>query len=302
MGGQPKLAIGEDDDENKKPMPVSLPHCRLNSMPEDVFQMVVGYVQKYFTCYDSDRQGLLGAYNPKVTFSLCLNMSNAVGNRCFRFEDCAIKDNRNLKRIRGNDGYHYDKRAKLLHIGYIDTVNFLCKLPPSEHEPSSFKLDNCFFSNNLITFSLSGVFKEGKATDKVRPLRSFHRIFACIPDVNCQMTIVNEQFIMCNVSDYQYRTYFAQKQSAQTMTSQSETASSSSLNSNVDVISSKPVAPELVGLNEQQVLMVQEFSVKSRLNFEWSKHCLEHSKWNFDEAAQAFMQFKESIPKEAYLV
>ena len=30
--------------------------------------------------------------------------------------------------------------------------------------------------------------------------------------------------------------------------------------------------------------------------------CLDHSKWIFDDAANAFMQFKESIPKEAYLV
>ena len=34
----------------------------------------------------------------------------------------------------------------------------------------------------MITFSLSGVFREGKKTDKVRPLRSFHRVFVCIPD------------------------------------------------------------------------------------------------------------------------
>jgi hypothetical protein len=36
----------------------------------------------------------------------------------------------------------------------------------------------------MITFSLSGVFKEGKHSDKVRPLRSFHRVFVCIPDTS----------------------------------------------------------------------------------------------------------------------
>jgi hypothetical protein len=117
-----------------------------------------------------------------------------------------------------------DKRFKLLHQGRIDTVNVLRKLPATEHEPSSFKLDHVFFSvsleNNrlqskskltvwlvsifrfwlienqpnshstidlkphMITFSVVGTFKEGKPTDKVRPIRSFERIFICIPDAN----------------------------------------------------------------------------------------------------------------------
>ena len=59
---------------------------------------------RYFTCYDGDRQGLLGAYNQKCIFSLCLNMSNAVAHRSFKFEDILIKDNRNLKRIVGSEG------------------------------------------------------------------------------------------------------------------------------------------------------------------------------------------------------
>jgi hypothetical protein len=101
-------------------------------------------------------------------------MSNAVSNRSFKFEDVVTKDNRNLKKLVGSEGnfsqsissknktgnkilflfldYHFDKRAKLLHIGYIDTVNFLCKLPLTEHEPSSFKLDNCFFSVKFTIF------------------------------------------------------------------------------------------------------------------------------------------------------
>ncbi len=55
-------------------------------------------------------------------------------------------------------------------------------MPPTEHDPRSFKLDIDFFSPSMIKFSLSGVYKEGKPTDKVRALRSFHRVFVCIPD------------------------------------------------------------------------------------------------------------------------
>jgi hypothetical protein len=55
------------------------------------------------------------------------------------------------------------------------------------------------------------------------------------------------------------------------------------------------------GLNEQQTEMIKEFSNKSRLNIEWSKYCLEHAGWNFEEAAKVFIQFKESIPVDAFL-
>lgn len=230
-------------------------------------------------------------------------MNNEISPRTFRFGEVVLKENRNLKRIIGNDDYHFDKRAKLLHIGYIDAVNTLCKLPPTEHEPSSFKLDNCYFSNNMINFSLSGVFKEGKPTDNVRPLRSFHRTFVCIPDPNSQMTIVNEQFTISSVSHGQYKKYFAPKPKIE----EKQTFDAATLAAPVQVVTSiMPqntiiLPPELVGLNEQQCLMIQQFSVESRLNLEWSKHCLDHSQWIYEDAAKAFLQFKESIPKEAYL-
>ena len=82
--------------------------------------------------------------------------------------------------------HHRERRYRLLHQGHIDTVSAICKLPPTEHEPKSFKLDSCFFMPNLISFTLSGVFREGKPTDKVRPLRAFNRVFVCIPDANTQ--------------------------------------------------------------------------------------------------------------------
>ena len=40
------MAIGETEEDEKKPLLPSTPHCKLNNMPDDVFQMVVGYVQK----------------------------------------------------------------------------------------------------------------------------------------------------------------------------------------------------------------------------------------------------------------
>ncbi len=148
----------------------------------------------------------MAAYNPKCTFSLTLNMGNNQNSyRSFKYDDYILRENRNLKRIVGNENHHRDKRFQLQHRGYIDTLSVLCKMPATEHDPRSFKLDISFFSPNMITFSLGGVFKEGKQSDKVRPLRSFHRVFVCIPDPNSQMTIVNEQFIIGNITQDQFK-------------------------------------------------------------------------------------------------
>ena len=81
------------------------------------------------------------------------------------------------------------------------------------------------------------------------------------------MTIVNEQFIISNISHDQYKTYFAEKMSAQATNTQLEISSAS----NINVAQNKIVPPELTGLNEQKALMIQEFSAQSRLNFEWSR-------------------------------
>lgn len=284
-----KFSIGETEDSIRKVLLESRPHCKLSTLPDDVFNLIVNYVQNYFTCFDSNRDALLGAYNPKVTFSLSLNMSSAVAHRPFKFDETIVRESRNLKRIVGNDDHHSERRFKLLNQGHINTLSLLLKLPSTEHEPNSFKLDNCYFTPHMVSFSLAGVFKEGKSTDKVRPLRSFYRVFVCIPDTKSQMSIINEQFMISNVTSEQYKSYFCQTE-----------ATTSSGSSNPSATTQIPASLSSQ-LTPQQELMIQEFSSKSNLNSEWSKHCLEYSNWNFEEAAVAFTQFKDSIPQNAYI-
>ena len=93
---------------------------------------------------------MLGAYNPKCTFSLALNLANNQINRYYKFEDNLLRENRNLKRIAGNEEHHREKRFRLQHRGYIDTLSVLTKMPPTEHDPRSFKLDVSFFSVGLF--------------------------------------------------------------------------------------------------------------------------------------------------------
>lgn len=304
MGRQSKYSIGDDNNSETKPLLPSKPHFQISNMPTDVFDLIVTYVQNYFTCFDTNRENLMGAYNKHCTFSLTINMSNTVAYRQYRFDDYVLKENRNLKRLVGKDEHHDEKRFRLQHKGYIDTLAQICKLPATEHDPRSFKLDIDFFMPNMIKFSLSGVYKEGKSTDKVRPLRSFHRVFVCIPDPASQMTIVNEQLTISHLTKDQHKTYYyippeerVQENSMKDTLAPTPAEELRKTNATQLPAGDLSQFPELT---EQQKIMLEQFSTQSRLNFEWSKHCLDHVNWNFDEAARAFVQFKDSIPKDAY--
>lgn len=310
-----KMGIGDDDTESAKPILPSKPHMRVSNMPEDVFNIIVNFVQNYFNCFDTNREGLLGAYNKMCTFSFTLNMGNTVAYRQFKFSDLHLKHNRNLKRIVGQDEHHIEKRFKLQIRGYIETLAQLCKMPATEHDPRSFKLDVDFFTPHMIKFSVSGTFKEGKPTDKVRPLRSFNRVFICIPDTASPMTIINEQFTISHITNSQHKAYYyvpPEERSENKMgdsppkpmaaTSASVPVQPVPIQPVVQPMTAAPIVPQFPDLNVQQNLMLREFSAQSKLNFEWSKYCLDHVQWNFDEAAKAFIQFKDSIPKDAYIV
>jgi hypothetical protein len=61
------------------------------------------FFYSYFTCYDTNRDSLLAAYNPKVLFSLSINVSNSGAHRVYKFDDY-IKESRNLRRVFATDG------------------------------------------------------------------------------------------------------------------------------------------------------------------------------------------------------
>jgi hypothetical protein len=92
-------------------------------------------------CYDQNREGLLEAYHPKATFSLSLNVNSqaASSHHSTKFGNY-FKDSRNLKYVTGVEKLH-----KILYRTNTDIVSFLSKMPPSEHDTTSLKLDTCFF-------------------------------------------------------------------------------------------------------------------------------------------------------------
>lgn len=70
----------------------------------------------------------------------------------------------------------------MLHRGQFDIVASIKKMPHTEHDSNSLKLDCGYFQPNMITFSLTGVLREGKPDSQhQRPYRNFQRTLICVP-------------------------------------------------------------------------------------------------------------------------
>lgn len=272
-------AIGEKENGYVKPFVLqSQTNCKLKCIDQNVFDLIVNFLTQYFICYDSNREELLAAYHKSALFSISLNVNRQATYQPHKFGSY-FKDSRNLIYVSG-----LEKQFKMLHSGNLNIVAFLNKMPKTEHDSTSLKLDSCFFSPNMITFSVTGLVKEGEADQKIRPIRSFQRVFVCVPTQNGQMTIVNEQYTISNPS-------------------RDMTKATNEIPSSQEMVAEIPQLDPILAEVQDPIRrnMIIEFSKFSKLNLKWSKDCLEYSNWNYDQATSAFLSHKSDIPSDAFL-
>ena len=89
------------------------------------------------------------------------------------------------------------------------------------------------------------------------------------------MKIVNEQLIISNLTNDQYKLYFQDKNHVQNENiapnSSTATNSNNMPNSSTTIENSILENNLMTGLNDAQIQMVHQFSKDSHLNLEWSK-------------------------------
>uniref|UniRef100_A0A7N6AFZ5 Nuclear RNA export factor 1 n=1 Tax=Anabas testudineus TaxID=64144 RepID=A0A7N6AFZ5_ANATE len=184
------------------------------------------------------------------------------------------KDSRNLKRIKDST-----MRFRLLKHTRLNVVAFLNELPKTQHDIASFTVDVNTYTNTLLSFTVSGVFKEvavdGKSRDSTM---AFSRVFITVPAGNSGLCIVNDQLFIRMATTEEIRRAFVAP---------------------APTPSSSPVPT----LTSQQQEMLTAFSQKSGMNLEWSQKCLQDNEWDFNRAAQIFTQLKSEgqIPDVAFL-
>ncbi|XP_015272332.1 PREDICTED: nuclear RNA export factor 1 [Gekko japonicus] len=253
--------------------PTTLPDCKGSYFPSDDLKvLILRFLQQYYAIYDSgDRQGLLDAYHDGACCSLSIPVS--IQNNPGRSPlGEYFKNSRNVKRLKDPA-----MRFRLLKHTRLNVVAFLNELPKTQHDINSFVVDVCVQTSTLLCFTLSGVFKEVDGKNR-ESMRAFTRVFIAVPASNNGLCIVNDQLFIRKATNEEIRKAFVMP---------------------APTPSSSPVPT----LSAEQQEMLQNFSLQSGMNLEWSQKCLSDNDWDYAHAARVFTQLKAEgkIPEVAFL-
>ncbi|KAK9518191.1 hypothetical protein VZT92_023503 [Zoarces viviparus] len=254
--------------------PTIIPPCKGSCFGTDEIKvLILRFLPQYYSIYDSgDRQPLLDAYHDGASFSLTTPYTTQNPSRSSLGE--YHKDTRNLKRIKDST-----VRFRLLKHTRLNVVAFLNELPKTQHDIASFNVDVNTFTNTLLSFTVSGVFKEVAVDGKSREsTMAFSRVFVTVPAGNSGLCVVNDQLFIRMATTEEIRRAFVAP---------------------APTPSSSPV-PTLTAPQQE---MLTAFSQKSCMNLEWSQKCLQDNEWDFNRAAQVFTRLKTDgkIPQVAFL-
>ena len=168
--------------------------------------IVCKFLEEYFKVYDSNsRQLLLDAYHEEALMSM-----STTGNP--ELMSSYIPESRNHRRVSSRSLIRVSekKRYDLLRRGKLQIVTFLTKLPMTEHDLSTFTLDvpcNCL---SLMTFTVTGLFREGD-TQLKDCVRHFNRCFIVVPQ-GVGFCIINETLFIRPATDQSTRQAFTRPQ------------------------------------------------------------------------------------------
>ncbi|XP_035623947.1 nuclear RNA export factor 1 isoform X3 [Oncorhynchus keta] len=280
--------------------PTTTPPCKGSYFgSEEIKVLIMHFLQQYYSVYDSgNRQPLLDAYHDGASFSLslpssqnpnrshthispseCLARGSSEYIHIYLYifnHRCSLreyhKDSRNIKRLKDPS-----TRFRLLKHTRLNVVALLNELPKTQHDSASFNVDVNTYTTTLLSFTVSGMFKEvdGKSQGAVR---AFSRVFIAVPAGISGLCIVNDELFVRIATTEEIQHAFA---------------------ATAPTPSSSPV-PTLTAPQQE---MLSAFSLKSGMNLEWSQKCLQDNEWDFNKAAQIFTQLKieGKIPDVAFV-
>ncbi|OWF40033.1 nuclear RNA export factor 1-like [Mizuhopecten yessoensis] len=271
------------DLETSTDLPVTKGSFFLNTEIQDI---LVKFLKEFFTIYDSDnRQSLTAAYQEEAIFSLSASKNNSTDHWQAGLQ-IYFPESRNLLRKSRDPS----QKQRVLMRGKLNVVSKLCLLPKTTHDYNSFVVDVDHASQTLLSFTVTGVFKESEERSDRQPVRAFSRRFIALPRGQ-GMVIANDMLMVTNASPSQAQAAFKNP---------APTPSSSPV---PDTTPAAPFHQAGPSLTPEQQQMVQTFSAQSQMNLDFSAKCLEEHNWNYDGAGQAFLslQKENKIPPEAFV-
>ncbi|VDM53010.1 unnamed protein product [Angiostrongylus costaricensis] len=183
----------------------------------------------------------------------------------------------------------------------MDIAVALSKLPITNHYTESFIVDTHLISEELMAFSVQGLFEDGKfaKAGEVPQLNFFTRSFIVSPRENESVAVLSDMLYISGISSARIARYKLMLNKAlsvrQPLPSTSTGDSVLNAAQSIDGLQmSSQLSPEL----KRQ--MVEQFCKDSGMIASWSEKCLVDYDWNYEAAGQAFLCNKDNIPKEAF--
>lgn len=229
------------------------------------------------------------AYHESAVFSLSSAYNSVIEYTQPKLHEYQ-QESRNFIRMGKDTG----RKERTLKQGKLNVVARLCLLPKSTHDYDSFKVDVDFVSKEILSFTVSGVFKEADSKADKPPIRAFSRTFITVP-CNGGMVISNDMLTVTNATQEQFKAAFKHH---------APTPSSSPVPEASPLVPFPPSGTQAgPAYSSQQQDMIQRFAVDSGMNHEWSMKCLEQNGWNYEKSGQVFLDLQKQgkIPPEAFV-
>ncbi|EAU85279.2 hypothetical protein CC1G_10065 [Coprinopsis cinerea okayama7 len=335
---EPVAKIGFDVPQGKTSVPVKKPSA--TTFPFDMNPpfvtgvdptLVPNFLVRFYNLFDTQREGLVDAYDPRATFSFSVNTTIPSRARIQAFHHSKEMPNqrklewspwlaggsRNLTRIAGGLG----KTIQSLHIGGEAVVKAIKSLPGTRHDlsgpPEKFCLDAFpvpIGQDTGLLVTLHGQFTE-VGTEGIR---SFDRTFVLAPAPEGSRARLNGWDVMILSDQWTIRIYSSHEawkpgpMLVQALP-KSSTSTSSSIPSSQPIIPPQhphsqlaaSLAPEhqsaLGMIPEPQRSAVLDLMARTNLNVKFAFDCLSNNEWNMDRAIANFDAVKATLGRDAYL-
>ncbi|XP_037935644.1 nuclear RNA export factor 1 [Teleopsis dalmanni] len=183
-------------DSYQGKLPKSHASCLIQ---ESAASMLQTFLSQYFLIFDSEnRQPLLDAYHEKALMSISVAPASQAG-RLSSF----WKYNRNLKRLVANDS-----QTRNMKIGPLAIVSTLAEWPRVIHDKSSFTVDLTFISDEVVIFTVTGLFQEVDTSPTATNgnIRTFARTYFLLRTGNT-LAIRNELIYISNATQAQSKSF-----------------------------------------------------------------------------------------------